>query len=63
MMTLIAAHRPAFRQKRTFRRVVALRFGKLAAFAGHTVTKIPHKIQLFVITITIRGTAPPRPES
>ncbi|RMF99615.1 MAG: hypothetical protein D6735_15035, partial [Acidobacteria bacterium] len=40
LMQIIAAHRPAFRQERTFRRAVALLFGELFAFARHTVTQV-----------------------
>lgn len=40
LMQIIAAHRPAFRQERTFRRVVALLVGELVACARHTVTQV-----------------------
>lgn len=40
LMQLIAAHRPAFRQERTFRRAVALLVGEIVAFARHTVTQV-----------------------
>ena len=40
LMPIIAAHRPAFRQERTFRRAVALLVGALVAFARHTVTQV-----------------------
>jgi hypothetical protein len=40
LMQIIAAHRPAFRQERTFRRAVALLVGELVAFARHTVTQV-----------------------
>ncbi|ABY36093.1 MAG: hypothetical protein KatS3mg056_0076 [Chloroflexus sp.] len=40
LMQIIAAHRPACRQERTFRRAVALLVGELVAFARHTVTQV-----------------------
>ena len=40
LMQIITAHRPAFRQERTFRRAVALLVGELFAFARHTVTQV-----------------------
>src|SRR5512135_741818 len=39
LLTLLAVHRPAFRQDRPYERVVALAFGELFAFARHTVTQ------------------------
>jgi hypothetical protein len=39
LLKLLAAHRPAFRQERPYRRAVALVFGELFAFARHTVTQ------------------------
>lgn len=39
LLTLLAAHRPAFRQARPYQRAVALVFGELFAFARHTVTQ------------------------
>ncbi|MDX1269436.1 MAG: transposase, partial [Oceanisphaera sp.] len=39
LLTLLAAHRPAFRQERTYQRAVALVFGELFSFARHTVTQ------------------------
>ena len=36
---LLQAHRPAFRQERTFQRSVGLVFGQLFSFARHTVTQ------------------------
>src|SRR5512136_2572450 len=39
LLTLLAAHRPAFRQERPYQRAVALVFGELFAFARHTVTQ------------------------
>lgn len=39
LLTLLAAHRVAFRQERPYRRAVALVFGELFAFARHTVTQ------------------------
>ena len=36
---LLSAHRPAFRQERTFRRMQALLFGQLFCFARRTVTQ------------------------
>ncbi|MGQ9614565.1 transposase [Chloroflexus sp.] len=39
-MPIIAAHRPAFRQERTFRRAVVVLFGELFAFARPTVTQV-----------------------
>lgn len=36
---LLRAHRPAFRQERTFHRVQALIFGHLFSFARRTVTQ------------------------
>lgn len=36
---LLRAHRPAFRQERTFQRMVALVIGMLFSFARHTVTQ------------------------
>ena len=36
---IVEAHRPAFRQERTFRRMQALIFGHLFAFARRTVTQ------------------------
>ena len=39
LLSLLAAHRPAFRQARTYRRALALLFGELFAFARHTVTQ------------------------
>ncbi|RMG51805.1 MAG: hypothetical protein D6716_05090 [Chloroflexi bacterium] len=40
LQTLPTAHRPAFRQERHYRRVVALLVGNLFAFARHTVTQV-----------------------
>jgi hypothetical protein len=40
MLALIAAHRPAFRQERTYLRALALVFGELFSFARHTVTQV-----------------------
>lgn len=40
LQTLLTAHRPAFRQERHHRRVVALLVGNLFAFARHTVTQV-----------------------
>lgn len=39
LLTLLAAHRSAFRQERPYQRAVALVFGELFAFARHTVTQ------------------------
>lgn len=39
LLKLLEAHRPAFRQERTFRRSEALALGELFAFARHTVTQ------------------------
>jgi hypothetical protein len=39
LQTLLAAHRPAFRQDRTLTRSVALLFGHLFAFGRHTITQ------------------------
>src|SRR5512142_423808 len=39
LFTLVAAHRPAFRQERTYQRSVGLVFGELFTFARHTVTQ------------------------
>lgn len=39
LLQLIAAHRPAFGQERTYRRAVALVFGELFSFARHTVSQ------------------------
>ncbi|HEX9117686.1 MAG TPA: transposase, partial [Anaerolineae bacterium] len=39
LFELVAAHRPAFRQERPYRRAVALVLGELFAFARHTVTQ------------------------
>ncbi|HEX9117916.1 MAG TPA: hypothetical protein VGA61_17745 [Anaerolineae bacterium] len=39
LLALLAAHRPAFRQERPYRRAVALVFGEVFAFARHTVTQ------------------------
>ncbi len=39
LLVLLAAHRPAFRQERPYRRAVALVFGEVFAFARHTVTQ------------------------
>jgi hypothetical protein len=39
LLMLLAAHRSAFGQERTYRRGVALVFGELFAFARHTVTQ------------------------
>jgi len=39
LMGLLAAHRGAFRQERTFLRAMGLLFGELFAFARHTVTQ------------------------
>jgi hypothetical protein len=39
LFTLIAAHRTAFRQERTYQRSVGLLFGELFNFARHTVTQ------------------------
>lgn len=39
LRTLLVAHRPAFRQKRTFLRAQALILGHLFAFARRTVTQ------------------------
>jgi hypothetical protein len=40
LQTLLAAHRPAFRQDRPFARSTALVFASLFAFARHTVTQL-----------------------
>jgi hypothetical protein len=40
LLELLAAHRPAFRQERPYRRCVALVFGSLFAFARHTISQI-----------------------
>ncbi len=39
LFTLLQAHRPAFRQERTYLRAVALVIGTLFSFARHTVTQ------------------------
>lgn len=39
LITLLMAHRSAFKQERPFRRAVALVFGEVFAFARHTVTQ------------------------
>ena len=39
LLALIAAHRPAFRQERPYRRAVGLVFAELFSFARHTVTQ------------------------
>lgn len=39
LLTLLAAHRSAFKQERPFARAVALVFGEVFAFARHTVTQ------------------------
>lgn len=39
LWSLLAAHRPAFRQERPFQRMLALTFAHLFAFARHTVTQ------------------------
>lgn len=39
VVELLQAHRPAFRQERTFRRSIGLVFGELFSFARHTVTQ------------------------
>lgn len=39
LWSLLAAHRPAFQQERSFQRMLALTFGHLFAFARHTVTQ------------------------
>ncbi len=39
LLTLVAAHRSAFKQERTFRRSLALAFGELFTFSRHTVTQ------------------------
>jgi hypothetical protein len=39
LLTLIAAHRSAFRREQPYRRAVALLFGELFSFARHTVTQ------------------------
>jgi DDE superfamily endonuclease len=39
LLELVAAHRPAFRQERTYRRSLGLVFGELFSFARHTVTQ------------------------
>ncbi|MHB0878730.1 MAG: transposase [Anaerolineae bacterium] len=40
LFELLAAHRPAFRQERPFRRAVALVLGEVFSFARHTVTQM-----------------------
>lgn len=40
LLTLVAAHRPAFRQERTFQRAQALLLGWLCAFGRHTLTQV-----------------------
>jgi hypothetical protein len=39
LLELIEAHRPAFRQERTYRRSMGLVIGELFSFARHTVTQ------------------------
>jgi len=39
-LLLLLAHRPVFKQERTFRRVVALAFAEVLAFNRHTVTQL-----------------------
>jgi hypothetical protein len=39
LLELIEAHRPAFRQERTYRRSLGLVFRELFSFARHTVTQ------------------------
>jgi hypothetical protein len=39
LLQLLHAHRPAFRQERTYRRNVGMVFGELFSFARHTVTQ------------------------
>jgi len=40
LLELLAAHRPAFRQERPYRRCVALVFGSVFAFARHTISQV-----------------------
>jgi hypothetical protein len=40
LFSLLAAHRPAFRQERPYQRCVALVLGHLAAFSRHTITQL-----------------------
>lgn len=40
LLTLLAAHRPAFRQARPYQRCVALVIGQLAAFGRHTIAQL-----------------------
>lgn len=40
LIELIEAHRPVFKQERTYHRAIALIFGELIVFARHTITQI-----------------------